>query len=90
MEKKEKLEKFKEDLIKQILIHPQINRFEIGDKVLVLDGIRFLMVGNENIKSNHKPKGLYIEANDILKYIEKNLFGHDKSKFGIIKGVKEE
>ena len=90
MKKQEKPEKFQEDLIKQILIHPKINRFEVKDRVLILDGIKFLLVGNENIKSNHKPIGLYIEATDILKYIEKNLFGHDKSKFGVTKQVKED
>ena len=90
MEKEENPEKFKEELIKQILIHPEINRFEVGDKVLVLDGVKFLVIGNESIKSNHRPKGLYIEVNDILKCIEKNLFGHDKSKFGITKEVKED
>jgi len=80
-------EKFEEELIKQILINSKINRFEIGNKVLNLEGIKFLMVGNENIKSNHKPLGLYIEANNILKYIQQNLFGHDKNKFGITKNV---
>ncbi|MEX2017604.1 MAG: hypothetical protein WD876_03975 [Candidatus Pacearchaeota archaeon] len=91
MEKEEsKSEKFKEDLIKQILIHPEINRFESGDRVLILNGIKFLVVTNENIKSNHKPMGLYINANDITKYIGQNLAGHDKKKFGVTKDVKEE
>ena len=90
MDEEKKPEKFGEGLIKEILIHPKINRFEVGDRVLVLDGVKFLAVGNENIKSNHKPKGLYIAANDILKYIEKNLFGHDKKKFGVNKQVKED
>ncbi len=85
----EKPEKFEENLIKQILIHPKINRFEVGSRVLILDGVKFLVISNENIKSNHKPKGLYIEVNDIQKYIGKNLWGHDKDKFGIMKEVKE-
>lgn len=87
---KENPEKFEEDLIKQILINSKINRFEIGKRVLVLDGVKFLVVGNESIKSNHKPKGLYIEFRDILKYIGKNLSGHDRDKFGITKEVKED
>ena len=87
---KEKPEKFEEDLIKQILINSKMNRFETGKRVLILDGVKFLVVGNESIKSNHKPKGLYIEANDVLRYIGKNLFGHDKDKFGVTKEVKED
>ncbi|MFH1917763.1 MAG: hypothetical protein ABIJ14_01475 [Nanoarchaeota archaeon] len=83
-------EKFQEELIKQILINSKINRFDFKDKTFILEGIKFLVVSNENIKSNHKPKGLYIEANDILKYIQQNLAGHDKAKFGIKKEVKEE
>ncbi len=90
MKKEEKSEKFGEGLIKQILFHPELNRYEAGDKVLILDGVKFLVVGNENIKSNHKPMGLYINANDIFSYIQKNLFGHDKDKFGIKKEVKDE
>ena len=88
MEKDEKPESFKEDVIKQILIHPKLNRFEVKDRILILDGIKFMLVDNEFIKSNHKPMGLYIEANDILEYIKKNLFGHDKKKYGINKDVK--
>lgn len=90
MKKGEAPERFREDLIKQILIHPEINRFEFGNKVLILDGVKFLVIGNENIKSNHKPSGLYIKADNISKYVEKNLFGHDKDKFGITKEVREE
>ncbi|MBU1252635.1 MAG: hypothetical protein KJ905_02485 [Nanoarchaeota archaeon] len=89
MNKKENPEKFKEDLIKQILVHPEINRFEFGDRVLILDGVKFLSVTNESIKSNHKPKGLYIECNDVTKFIQNNLSGHDKGKFGITKKVRE-
>ena len=82
-------EKFKASLIKEILINEKINRFETGDKVLILDGVKFLVVTDEYIKSNHKPKGLYIEANSVLDYIQKNLFGHDKRKFGITEDVKD-
>jgi len=79
--------KYKEELIKQVLINPEINRFETGENVLILDGIKFVVFTNENIKANVKPSGLYIEANSIIEYIKKNLFGHDKIKFGIkIKG----
>ena len=90
MDKEEKPEKFGEGLIKEILIHPKINRFEVGERVLILDGVKFLAVSSENIKSNHKPKGLYIAANDILKYIGKNLSGHDKKKFGVTEEVGED
>lgn len=89
MANEEKTEKFEEGLIKQILINTKINRFETKDKVLILDGVKFLVVTNEYIKSDHKPMGLYIEANNILKYIRQNLFGHDKNKFGINRKVKE-
>ncbi|MBU2616018.1 MAG: hypothetical protein KKC19_02850 [Nanoarchaeota archaeon] len=88
VEEKEKSEKFEEELIKQILINQKINRFETKDRVLILDGVKFLAVTSENIKSNHKPNGLYIEASSILKYLQNNLFGHDKRKFGITKKVK--
>ena len=76
---------YKEELIKQILINPEINRFESGEQVLILNGIKFIVAEEENIKSNHKPKGLYIEANSIIEYIKRNLFGHDKKKYGINK-----
>lgn len=91
MRKKDnKSEKFEEELIKQILINKKINRFDVRERTFILDEIGFLVVGNENIKSNHKPKGLYINAKDIPKFVAKNLAGHDKNKYGVVEEVKEE
>lgn len=80
---------FKTIDVKDILVHPEINRYETGDRVLVLNNVKFIVIDKNSVKSNHEPLGLYIEANSILEYIARNLFGHDKSKYGITEKVKE-
>ena len=80
---------FKTTDVKDILVHPEINRYETGDKVLILNNVKFIVVEKTVIKSNHQPEGLYIEANSIIDYIARNLFGHDKNKYGITEKVKE-
>ena len=70
----------------KIRLDNRMNRLESGgDRVLILDGVQFCVVRptNNEILSNHLPEGLYVNANDIVEYIKRNLFGHDKEKYGI-------
>lgn len=69
-------------------LHPELNRFDVKDKTLVLNGIKFAVFKKDLVIANEMPSGLYIEANSVLAYIGRNLFGHDKEKYGIKEEVK--
>lgn len=67
----------------------KFNRLDIGERTLILDGVKFLEMQGNEIKTNHNLGGVYISINDVLKFIAKNMVGHDKNKFGINKEKKE-
>ena len=79
----------KEGKIK-LSINEKFNRLDIGERTFTLDGVKFLEIQGQEVKSNHTPMGVYVSINDVLKFIAKNLAGHDKNKFGIDENKKNE
>ncbi len=73
-----------------ISVNEKFNRLDIGERTFALDGVKFLEIQGQEVKSNHNPTGVYVSINDVLKFIAKNLAGHDKNKFGIDKDKKNE
>lgn len=70
----------------QIRSDVRLNRYETGDKTLILNGVDFIVITDkEGLSPNPNPEGLYINANSVIEYIKRNLFGHDKNKYGIDK-----
>ena len=62
--------------LQKVIVNPSLNKFKTGDHSFMLNNIKFLIAGKENVVTNHKPEGIYIEANDILKFVAQNLRGH--------------